>query len=360
MALWCDKYGPNCFDDFQFHKNEAERLKKLISNDNFPHLLIYGVRGSGKRTLVRALLIELFGPNAAKLKMEVKVFETNSGKKIMQNMLSSAFHIELNPSENGFYDRIVIQELLRDVGTTQPISKKHFRVVVINEADRLTREAQQSLRRTLEKYVSTCRVILISECSSRIIPALKSRCLMLRNEAPSHEQIVSTMEKIMLEEKLSLNDQSILEQISHNCEQNVRRAILLLQGYFFKISQQNECKLQLNQFKWEAKIEDLAKILTTSQSVRQVAEIRAMLYDLQIHLIPNEIILRTLFKKLWEYCLDNDMKLNLISILAEVNHRMVLGTKPIIHLELFCVKFMLLFLCTVEKVAFDLEQPLDF
>lgn len=354
MALWCDKYRPNCFDDFRFHKYEAEQVKKLISNDNFPHLLIYGVRGSGKRTLVRALLNELFGPNAAKLKMEVKMFETNSGKKIMQNLLSSAFHIEVNPSENGFYDRIVVQELLRDIGTTQPISKKPFRVVVINEADRLTREAQQSLRRTLEKYVSTCRVILISECSSRIIPALKSRCLMLRNEAPSVEQIVSTMQGILLEEKHSLN-QDQLEQIGHNCEQNVRRAILLLQAYNFNTSQFAKV-----QFKWEDKIEDLAKKLTTTQSVKQVAEIRAMLYDLQVHLIPNEIILRTLFKKLCEYCLDDDMKSKLISILAEVNHRMSLGTKPIVHLEFFCVKFMLLFRCTVERVAFDLEQPLDF
>lgn len=363
MSLWCDKYRPKSFAELDYNLPQAEQLKRLITNANFPHLSVFGTSGSGKKTRVNALLFELFDASATKLRIESKVFDAPSGKKIEQRYVTSNFHIEVNPSENGFYDRVVIQELIKELATSQSLSKKHpFKVIVILEADRLTREAQQALRRTLEKYVSTCRVILIGEQISRLIPALKSRCLTIRNPAPSNKEIRTALEKIAALEDFgspkSTKFSSILDQIVSRCDRNLRRALLMLQA--FACSQESGKSNAILTFRWQEQINLLAKKLSESQSVRKIGEIRSILSELQIHLIPPELVLRLLTLKLLGSCLDNEMRNKLICIAARVDQRIALGSKSIIHLELFAIQFMAMYRCAVEKVAFDLDQSMEF
>jgi hypothetical protein len=86
----------------------------------------------------------------------------NRSDTIEATVLGSAYHIELNPSENGIYDRVVVQDVIKDIAQSQPLEvskdSRPFKVVILDEADLLTREAQQGLRRTMEKYMATCRI----------------------------------------------------------------------------------------------------------------------------------------------------------------------------------------------------------
>ena len=85
--------------------------------------------------------------------------------------------MKVNPSDVGIYDRVVIQELIKTVASAQQIhvpssndsnGPAPFKVVVITEVDRLSKDAQHALRRTMEKYMATCRIILMANSTSKV------------------------------------------------------------------------------------------------------------------------------------------------------------------------------------------------
>ena len=153
------------------------------------------------------LLRELYGAGVERLRIEQQTFETPSKKKIDINTIASNYHIEVNnavqrlarmslhnlslqvnPSDAGIYDRIVIQGVIKTLASAQQLNaegQREFKVrrliksfndlidvcdqiVVINEVDRLTKDAQHALRRTMEKYMATCRIFLVTNSTSKV------------------------------------------------------------------------------------------------------------------------------------------------------------------------------------------------
>ena len=109
-------------------------------------------------------------------RIEHQNFVSPSQKKIEIITIASNYHIEVNPSDVGIYDRVVIQELIKTVASSNQLNKegqREFKVVVLTEVDKLTKDAQHALRRTMEKYMATCRVILITNSTSKVIPAIR-------------------------------------------------------------------------------------------------------------------------------------------------------------------------------------------
>ncbi len=122
MSLWCDKYRPKTLNNLDYHKDQAEVFRKLVHSDDFPHLLIYGPSGAGKKTRIMCLLRELYGEGAEKLRIERQEFQTPSKKTIEMTTLASNYHIEINASDAGIYDRIVIQEMIKNIAQTNQLN----------------------------------------------------------------------------------------------------------------------------------------------------------------------------------------------------------------------------------------------
>lgn len=122
MSLWCDKYRPKNLNALDYHKDQAEVFRKLVNSDDFPHLLIYGPNGAGKKTRIMCLLRELYGEGVEKLRIERQQFETPSKKTIEMTTLASNYHIEINASDAGIYDRIVIQEMIKNIAQTNQLN----------------------------------------------------------------------------------------------------------------------------------------------------------------------------------------------------------------------------------------------
>ena len=245
-------------------------------------------------------------------------------------------------SDVGIYDRVVVQELVKEIAQTQNVdtsAKRPFKVVLFNEADSLSKDAQHALRRTLEKYMANIRVILICNSLSKIIPPIRSRCFLVRVPAPSIDETTSVLQKIARKEKLDLPE-TLAQRIAELTDGNLRKAILLFetakcQQYPFTPTQ----NLQLPDY--ETYIQELAMFILQEQSPARIQAVRTRLYDLLSHCIPADTILLTLLYALVEN-VDESLKCKLIEIGGTYEHRLRLGSKAIFHLEAFVIKAMTL------------------
>lgn len=98
MSLWVDKHRPKKLSKMDYHLELSDHLSRLVSSGDFPHLLIHGPSGAGKKTRVMALLRELYGNGVDRLRIEHQGFETPSKKKIEIVTIASNYHIEVNKS----------------------------------------------------------------------------------------------------------------------------------------------------------------------------------------------------------------------------------------------------------------------
>ena len=102
-------------------------------------------------------------------------------------------------------------------------------VVILTEADRLTRDAQAALRRTMEKHSTTCRLILVCNNPSKVIDPVRSRCLGIRVPAPTVRDMMGVMTSVAQKEGLTLPPQLAARVAAHS-DRNMRRALLILEA----------------------------------------------------------------------------------------------------------------------------------
>jgi replication factor C subunit 3/5 len=364
--LWLDKHRPKRLSKMDYHKDLSDRLSQLCATGDVPHLIFYGPSGAGKKTRVHALLRELFGPGVAKTKVEHLSHKTPSGKKVEISVLGSNYHTEMNPADAGFHDRVVVQEVIkgmaqyRSLGVGQMLSgasggagaasgasastekskRPSYKVLVLTEVDRLSRDAQHALRRTMEKYAASCRLILICNSLCSVIEPVRSRCLAVRVPAPSEEELCSVLSEVARREQLRLPP-ALAQRVSQASERNVRVALLSLEA----------CKVQSYPFTdatpvamadWRQFIARMAQDILQQQSPQRLLDVRKKLYELLINCIPAQTILRELTLELLKKC-DADLKGDVCRWAAHYSHNLQRGSKEIFHLEAFVAQFMSLY-----------------
>ncbi|CAH0550411.1 unnamed protein product [Brassicogethes aeneus] len=334
--LWADKYRPKDLSLLDYHKEQATDLKNLTQDGDFPHLLVYGPLGAGKKTRIMCLLREMFGPGVEKLKEETMSFTTPSNKKLEILALSSMYHIEINPSDVGHNDRVVIMDVIKNVAQTHQLnmsSQKDFKVIVLTDVDDLSKDAQHALRRTMEKYVANCRIILCATSISRVIPAIRSRCLCVRVPAPTEGEVIKILKNVASIENVNLTDE-LAKEIAVKSERNLRRALLMAEASFV-----NNIRQGIPKPDWEIFIQKTANVILKEQSMQSLASVRNNLYELIVNGIPSEIIFKVLLEDLLKPC-DSSVGANIVEEAATYQYRSVQGNKEIFHLEAFVAKFM--------------------
>ncbi|KAI0956093.1 hypothetical protein AcV7_006591 [Taiwanofungus camphoratus] len=268
---------------------------------------------------------------------------TPSRRKLDVNVVQSNFHIEITPSEVGNYDRVIIQELLKEIAQTQQVdlnAKQRFKVVVINEADSLSRDAQAALRRTMEKYMSNMRIILCANSTSRLIAPIKSRCLLMRVAAPTAQEMEEVLRYVGKKEGFDVPDK-IAADIVEDANGNLRKAVLVLEALKMQSTDLDK-PITIAKPDWETYCHKVADMIVQDQSPARVMEVRAKLYELLSHCIPPTIVLKTIADRVVEQ-VDESLKSDIMHWAAVYEVRMRIGNKKIFHLEAWVVKVMSLY-----------------
>ncbi|KAL3895565.1 MAG: hypothetical protein SGCHY_004626 [Lobulomycetales sp.] len=329
MSLWVDRYRPVGLRQLSYHDSLTEQLTRLAESQDFPHLLVYGPPGVGKKTRITAVLRQMYGPGVEKVKLDQRVFTTPGGKKMELAIASSNYHIEVTPAD----------DLIKEIAQTQSVdtnSSRQFKVVVLNEAHLLSRDAQHGLRRTME---------------NRIIGPIRSRCLLIRVPSPSSDEICTVLQSVAEMESINLPD-AFARQIAGSCKGNLRRGLLMLEAA--KIQQYPFIEgQQVVKTDWEAFVGDIATIMVDEQSPARLLAVRGKLYELLSHCIPADVVLKTLtFELLLR--VDDAIKPEILKHAAEYDHRLRLGSKSIFHLEAFVAKFFAVY----KKFLLDLMDDI--
>ncbi|WWC60954.1 uncharacterized protein I303_103531 [Kwoniella dejecticola CBS 10117] len=343
MSLWVDKYRPRSLDELHYHPELSSRLRSLSASGDFPHILFYGPSGAGKKTRIMATLRELYGPGVEKLRIDQRVFVTPSNRKLDVNVVQSNYHIELTPSDVGMYDRVVIQDILKEIAQTQQVdlnAKQRFKVVIINEADALTRDAQAALRRTMEKYMNNMRLILCANSTSKIIAPIRSRCLLVRVAAPTDDEMTKVLQHVAKKERFALPT-SATKSILATSQGNLRKALLVFEA--MKMQKPDLTgDLEVAKPDWETYCSKIADSILQEQSAQKLLDVRGKIYELLSHCIPPTVVLKTISERIVDK-VDDALKPQIIHWAAYYELRMRMGSKKIFHLEAFIAKVMTIY-----------------
>jgi replication factor C subunit 3/5 len=366
--LWVDKYRPSELAELDYHDEVSDRLASLAQNPAaLPHLFFYGPSGAGKRTRIAALLGALFGPSAHKLRLDQRTFTTPTNKTVELHMVTSNHHVELSPGDAGNNDRYVIQDVLKQLASTKNIrtsvanqqpdkensnngatdttaaAPAEIKVVVLNQVDRLSKQAQAALRRTMEKYASTCRLILCCDSPSKLIGPLRSRCLGIRVAAPTVDQISLVLTQVAQKESFILPE-ALAVHLARESNRNLRKALLMLEAAKVQAAGRALSGDQvIPAMDWELYIRQLAMDITNEQSPQKLMAAREKLYELLVNCIPPTTILKRLVQELLVKVPDEELKVSVIEWAAFYEHRIAMGSKEIFHLEAFVAKYMALY-----------------
>lgn len=235
--LYIEKYNPKTLEQLSYNDSVTNLILKISTKSDFSHLIFYGPEGAGKKTRIKVLLQSMFNESIHKLKTEVKQFKINS-TNVQYTISYSSYHIEMTPSDSGNHDRHIVQNVIKETASTKIQNmglksgnntlKHNNKIIVIHEADSLSKEAQSSLRRTMEKYSANCRLILCCNQISKIILPIRSRCLSIRVPSPSMLDITNSLKHIKDEENLKINDNQV-KKIAAECSKNLRTGINIMQ-----------------------------------------------------------------------------------------------------------------------------------
>jgi replication factor C subunit 3/5 len=198
-----------------------------------PNLFVYGPSGSGKKTFIRLLLEDMFNKsinNTVKVTHQIVGYGNSTEDKDIEQ---SNYHIIIEPDNSGF-DRYVMQEIISEYAQHAPLKvsgcRTPFKVVLINNADNLSPYAQKALRCTMEKYHRTCKFILCCSQGSKVIKALRSRCLQIRIPRPTNKDIFNILYDVSCKENIDISIAHI-NQIVYLARRNIKIAYALLNIY---------------------------------------------------------------------------------------------------------------------------------
>jgi replication factor C subunit 3/5 len=281
-----------------------------LEENQLPHLLFYGPPGTGKTSTILALARQIYGPSMGSMTLE------------------------LNASDDRGID--IVRNQVQDFASTRTIFNNKFKLIILDECDAMTKDAQMALRRIMEKYVRNARFCLICNYVSKIIPALQSRCTRFRFQ-PLPEQFVKVrLEYICSEEAVVLKPGG-LEALIELGGGDMRRTLNLLQSTCMSAGEVSEEAAYACAGKPQpAEIELCANWLLNEPMAEAFQRIKELQTTRGVALVD---ILQQLHPFLFRISMPANVRIDLVSRLAATEVRLSKGTSELLQLGAVCGAF---------------------
>ncbi len=310
-SIWIEKFRPKKFEDIIGQEVIVKRIKAFVENKNIPHLLLTGPPGVGKSTIALVIARELFG-DAWK-----------------ENFL------ELNASNDRGID--VVRNTIKDFARTKSIGNFSFKIILLDESDSLTRDAQQALRRTMEQYSNTCRFLLSCNYSSRILDPIQSRCTIFRFKPLDKEEINKIIDRISKEEKLKI-DEKARDALVYVSSGDARRLENVMQSC--NIIDKKITEELIYEIVSAAKPKEIKEILELAVDGK-FSHAKEKLLDVMLkHGLSGLDIIKQIQSEIWNLKIQDKRKIELIDKCGEIEFRMVEGSDEYVQLEALIASFM--------------------
>ncbi len=300
--LWVEKYRPKTLEGYVFRDDhQREQVKTWVKQGSIPHLLFSGNAGIGKTTLAKILFNEL-DINDLDI-LEINASRTNSVEDVR--------------------DKIV--------NFVQMIPFGDFKVVLLDEADYLSPNAQAALRGVMEEYHTTARFILTCNYPNRIIPALHSRCQGFHIERVDVNEFTARVATILVEENVEFS-LDVLDTFVKATYLDLRKCINMVQMNSLKGSLhmpekgdagEADYKLEMVELFKKGKISEARKLVCGQARPEEMEEIFRWLYD-NVAIFGDESVqekaILIIKQGLVDHTLVSDPEINLAATLIRLSH----------------------------------------
>jgi DNA polymerase III delta prime subunit len=300
--LWVEKYRPAKVDGYVFRdEHQKQQVQRWIKEGTIPHLLFSGNAGIGKTTLAKILLNEL-GINDLDV-------------------------LEINASRENDVDTV----RTKIINFVQMIPFGAFKVVMLDEADYLSPNAQAALRGVMETYATTSRFILTCNYPNRIIPALHSRCQGFHVEKVDHVQMIERVESILKAEGITFDDETLANYIAATYP-DLRKCINSVQmnsmdGKLHRPEKSDsgeaDYKFEMVELFKAGKIADARKLVCSQARPEEMEDIYRWMYD-NITIFGDdakqEKAILIIKQGLVDHTLVSDVEINLAATLIRLAH----------------------------------------
>ena len=243
-TLWVEKYRPNNLDTYIGNEHLKDKVSVYLESGDLPHLLLYGKAGTGKTTLA----------------------------KILVNNIDCDY-LYINASDENNVD--TVRNKVKNFASTMGF--KDYKIIILDECDYITPNAQAALRNLMETFSKHCRFILTCNFVERIIDPIQSRCQSFQIIPPSKKEVAKHIHNILLEENV-MSDMKDLKVLIDSGYPDIRRVINAAQRNVVK----GKLKLDTTSIIQNDYKLKLLKILKTQDKKTAFKDIRQLLLDNKI------------------------------------------------------------------------------
>eukprot|EP00756_Hemistasia_phaeocysticola_P067449 Hpha_TRINITY_DN9977_c0_g1::TRINITY_DN9977_c0_g1_i1::g.140609::m.140609/K10756/RFC3_5; replication factor C subunit 3/5 len=307
---WVEKYRPKNVSDILSHQDHIETITRLIDNRKMPHLLFFGPAGTGKTSTVMACARRLYGD------------------KLRQNVL------ELNASDDrgigtirGVVKEFASTQRLELFGAQDASKQAPFKMVVLDEADQMTNEAQFALRGVIEMFSRNVRFCIICNHINKILQAIRSRCTGFCFGPLPKKAVMHRLREVSLAEEVMFADEG-LAAVYRLSQGDMRRALNVMQGVVMSRGAKEGPISEVEVYDSAgspspALIRSILDCLVNRNVRDALKDIRVMTADRGIALAD---VVRELHPWLVKMDLPPDVQCWAVEKLADLEHQMVFGS----------------------------------